>query len=61
MIKLSNAFLNYGVSPYPLPYEDIMNDSSSTENNSKTNYNRGDNGWSFIEVEKCKKYNTYKL
>ena len=39
---------------YSLPYEDIVNDSSSTEHYSQTYDHWGHYCWSLIEVEECK-------
>ena len=47
-------YTRYAHCTYPLPDEDIMNDCSSTEDNSETNDNRGHYGWSLVEVKKCK-------
>ena len=47
-------YTRYAHCTYPLPDEDIMNDRSSTEDNSKTNDNRGHYGWSLVEVKEGK-------
>lgn len=52
--------MNYNLT-HPLPYKDIVYNSTSTKDNTKTNDNGCHYSWSLIEMEKCKQNYTWKI